>query len=112
MTARTPPDEPQYAVAGNRLSRTAWLAIALAITAVAVIAAAIWASEDPDGLERVAEDLGFVGAGADPGFEVLPDYTLPGLEGVASTIVAGLVGVVVVVGLMLVLGRLLARRRT
>jgi cobalt/nickel transport system permease protein len=98
-------------VAGNRLSRTAWMVLALVVTAVVVVAAAIWASEDPDGLERVAEDLGFIAAGADPGYEILPDYTLPGLEGVASTVVAGLIGVVIVLGLMVLLGRLLARRR-
>jgi cobalt/nickel transport system permease protein len=97
-------------VSGNRLTRGAWALVALAVTALVVVAASVWASEDPDGLERVAEDLGFIDQGADPGYQILPDYTIPGLEGVASTMVAGLIGVVVVLGLMLILGRLLARR--
>lgn len=88
-----------------------WLLAALGLIVAVVIAAAAWASADPDGLERVAEDLGFVDAGQEPGFQLLPDYTIPGLEGVGSTVVAGLVGVVVVLGLVLLLGRLLARRR-
>jgi cobalt/nickel transport system permease protein len=93
----------------NRSLRT-WLLGAVGLIAAIVIAAAIWASADPDGLERVAEDLGFIDAGQDPGFQILPDYTFPGLDGVASTIVAGLIGVGVVVVLMVVLGRLMARR--
>lgn len=95
-----------------RSASRAWWAVALALTAVVVAAAAIWASSDPDGLERVAEDLGFIGSGEGPAFELLPDYTIPGLDGPASTIVAGLVGVVLVLGLVLLLGRLLARRRS
>ncbi len=87
-----------------------WVRGTLALIAVLVVAAAIWASSDPDGLERVAEDLGFSDAGREPGFQILPDYTIPGLDGAASTIVAGLIGVVVVFLVMLVLGRLLARR--
>jgi hypothetical protein len=87
-----------------------WVLGTLALICVLVVAAAIWASTDPDGLERVAQDLGFNDAGQEPGFQILPDYTIPGLDGAASTIVAGLIGVVVVFLVMLVLGRLLARR--
>jgi cobalt/nickel transport system permease protein len=95
----------------GRISGTAWLAIGLALTALVVLVASVWASGEPDGLERVAEDLGFIDQGAEPGFQVLPDYTLPGLEGTVSTLVAGLIGVAVIFGLMLVLGRVLARRQ-
>ncbi len=95
----------------GRISGTAWLAIGLALAALVVLAASVWASGEPDGLERVAEDLGFIDQGAEPGFQVLPDYTLPGLEGTVSTLVAGLIGVAVIFGLMLVLGRVLARRQ-
>ena len=87
-----------------------WIAAALGIVVFVVIAAATWASADPDGLERVAQDVGFIDAAQDPGYQILPDYTLPGLDGTLSTIVAGLIGVLVVVGLVLLLGRLAARR--
>jgi cobalt/nickel transport system permease protein len=87
-----------------------WLLVTAAICVVVVITASLWASADPDGLERVAEDLGFIDQGEAPGFQLLPDYTIPGLDGPTSTIVAGLVGMAIVVGLMLVVGKLLSRR--
>ena len=54
------------------------------------------ASAHPDGLERVAEDLGFISAGTDNAFYLFSDYALPFIsnEGV-STIMAGLVGILV-----------------
>lgn len=87
-----------------------WFIAVLAIVCVTVVAASIWASSDPDGLERIAEDLGFLDAGQDPGYQLLPDYTLPGIDGVLSTIAAGLIGVVVVFGIVYLVGRLVARR--
>jgi hypothetical protein len=70
------------------------------------------ASSHPDGLERVAEDQGFVERALDPAFEVIPDYAFPGISSEAlSTIVAGIVGTVVLFLLMFGLGRALARRR-
>ena len=60
------------------------------------------ASAFPDGLERVAMNLGFIDTGLDAPFEILPDYTLPFLgETGMSTILAGIVGMVVVAGLVL-----------
>ena len=44
-------------------------------------------------------------------YSIIPDYTIPGIDGNLSTIIAGLIGVVIVFGLMIVLGRVLARRR-
>lgn len=89
----------------------AWLLAALAIAIVVVIAAAFLASGDPDGLERVATDQGFIGTGEDAPFSVIPDYTIPGMEGPLSTILAGVVGVAVTFGLLWLVGRALARRR-
>jgi cobalt/nickel transport system permease protein len=64
------------------------------------------ASADPDGLERVAENLGFIGAGQSAPFEIIPDYTLPFLgETALSTILAGVVGIVVVGLVMVLVGR-------
>jgi len=87
-----------------------WLIGVLVIVGLTVVAASIWASSDPDGLERVAEDLGFIDASQDAGFQILPDYTLPGVDGVASTVAAGLIGVVVVFGIVYLIGRLVSRR--
>jgi hypothetical protein len=89
-----------------------WLLVALAIIALLVVAAALWASADPDGLERVAENLGFAELAEDSPFSVIPDYVFPGVDGPMATILAGLVGVAIVFALAWLLGRLLARRRT
>jgi hypothetical protein len=71
------------------------------------------ASSAPDGLERVAEDLGFIHRAQDPAYETLPDYTVPGVanEGV-STILAGAIGVAAVLGVTWVIGALLKRPKT
>jgi len=69
------------------------------------------ASAAPDGLERVAEDLGCIEQGLDAPYRLLPDYTMPGLgETGLSTIVAGVVGAIVAAALALGLGRLLRRK--
>lgn len=87
-----------------------WWLVGLAIAAVVVIVLAPLASSDPDGLERVATDHGFIDLGEGAPFEILPDYTVPGLDGSASTILAGLIGLAVVFGLAWLIGRALARR--
>ena len=87
-----------------------WVFAGVAISLMAVILSPL-ASGNPDGLERVAEDLGFLSSGNEPGFQILPDYTLPYLgETSISTIVAGIVGIVVVIGIIILLGRNLQRR--
>jgi hypothetical protein len=94
----------------GRLGRYWWVA-GLAIAAIVVIILVPLASPDPDGLERVAEDEGFLESAQDALFSIIPDYTMPGIDGSLSTILAGLIGVAIVFGLMVVVGRLLARRR-
>ena len=81
---------------------------------LALLVAVLSPGEQPShGLERVAEDQGFVERALAPVFEIIPDYAFPGIENEAlSTIVAGVVGTAVLFLLMFGLGRLLARRRT
>ena len=70
------------------------------------------ASGDPDGLERVAADIGFLGTGLDSPFKLLPDYSIPFFGDTAiSTILAGAVGVIILFGLLLLLGRSLRRKQ-
>jgi cobalt/nickel transport system permease protein len=88
-----------------------WAAIGLLI-ALAVTLLAPLASENPDGLERVAEDLGFIGRAQDAPYEIIPDYILPGIteDSPMATILAGIVGALVVAavgfGIALVVARL------
>lgn len=67
------------------------------------------ASSKPDGLEWVAEKLGFLIMAQDASYHIIPDYVLPGIQNEAlATIMAGAVGVVIVMALVL----LLTRRKT
>jgi len=74
-----------------------WVA-GLALTALLTVLAPL-ASADPDGLERVAEDLGFLQAARPSPFSLLPDYEIPGLpHGGLATILAGILGAGLVFG--------------
>lgn len=96
----------------DRRHSSLWWVAGLGIAALVVIILAPLASPDPDGLERVAEDKGFLAQAQDALYSILPDYTIPGIDDPATTtILAGLVGLVIVFALMWGLGRLLARRR-
>jgi len=86
-----------------------WVVAGLLIS-LAVVLLSPLASANPDGLERVAEDIGFLGLGAEAPYQLLPDYTIPFLgETGLSTIVAGLVGALLVAAAAIGLGRLLWR---
>lgn len=58
------------------------------------------ASPHPDGLERVAEDQGFLPEARSAPYELVADYLFPGIENEAvATMVAGIVGTVILFGL-------------
>jgi cobalt/nickel transport system permease protein len=83
-----------------------------AIAALIVVLLSPLASADPDGLERVAEDMGFIDLGQSAPYEIIPDYTVPFLgETPLSTIVAGLIGVLVVAVVIVLVARALGSRR-
>ncbi len=85
--------------------------IMLAVSLVIAGGISWFASSRPDGLERVAEDKGFIGRAAEPSRKVMPDYTVPGLCGFASNGVAGVVGVLAVFGVATAAGYLVRRRK-
>lgn len=72
-----------------------------------------FASSSPDGLERVAEDKGFIEKGTSyfTGSPI-PDYSMPGIghEG-AATGLAGVVGTVLTFGMMYGVGKLIVRKK-
>jgi cobalt/nickel transport system permease protein len=81
------------------------------LVALAVVLLSPFASADPDGLERVAGDIGFLALGQGNTLGPLPDYTVPFLgETPLSTIAAGLIGALIVAGLAFLLARTLRRR--
>jgi hypothetical protein len=92
------------------MKRYWWLAGLVLALAVAVISPL--ASSDPDGLERVAEDHGFIERALEPAYRLIPDYALPGVaDERLATIAAGIVGTLVVFGLVYGLGLMLRRSR-
>ena len=79
------------------------LLIALALALLSPLA-----STSPDGLERVAEDHGFLSRALGPAYRLIPDYAFPGIHNeIAATIVAALLGTLLVFGLWTVLVRFL-----
>ena len=88
-----------------------WVVGGVLVSLIAVLLSPL-ASSNPDGLERVAEDMGFLHLGQSAPFQILPDYTVPFLgETPLSTIVAGAVGALVLLGLMIVIGQGLRKRK-
>ena len=94
----------------DTLKRYWWLIGLLIAFAVALLSPL--ASPHPDGLERVAENQGFLDRAKDAPYEVVPDYVFPGIGNEAvATIVAGLVGTLVVFGIAYSLAWIVRRRQ-
>ena len=86
-----------------------WLVSLLVCLAIASLAPL--ASSSPDGLERVAEDKGFIGQASGPPFQIIADYVFPGIENEKlATILAGLIGTIILFGIAYAVARLLASR--
>lgn len=87
-----------------------WIMAGVLVSLIAVLLSPL-ASGDPDGLERVAEDIGFLQFGQSAPYMILPDYTIPFLgETPLSTIIAGIIGALVVLGVMVVIGGMLKKQ--
>ncbi|MBU0597877.1 PDGLE domain-containing protein [Patescibacteria group bacterium] len=68
----------------------------------------LFASSSPDGLEKVAEDKGFIQTALDYPFQtLLPDYTFPVNNEYLATALAGTIGTVVVFLIILLAGKVL-----
>jgi hypothetical protein len=92
------------------MSKRWWLIALLFCLALATISPL--ASSSPDGLERVAEDKGFVGLAQEAPFEVVADYIFPGIENeVLATILAGWLGTLVLFGIAYGLAWLIKSRK-
>ena len=76
-----------------------WLISLFVCLAVACISPL--ASSSPDGLERVAENKGFIDLGQEAPFQVIADYVFPGIGNEAlATILAGLIGTLILFGVV------------
>jgi cobalt/nickel transport system permease protein len=100
---------PTLLQSGQENGRGSWAIIGL-IAALLVVLLAPFASGHPDGLEWVAGLTGFGVAAQEAPIQLLPGYTIPFLgETALSTILAGIVGVLVVAVVIISLAKLLRR---
>lgn len=106
---RTRPEIIEAGAQGGGLDR-GWI-IGGALASLIVVILSPLASADPDGLERVAEDIGFIDLGQSAPYEIIPDYTVPFLgETPLSTIVAGVIGALVVAAVVALIVQALRSR--
>ncbi len=93
------------------LKKNWWVAGLLLALAVAVLSPL--ASPHPDGLERVAEDQGFIDRAKESPLRVISDYLFPGIHDERlATILAGLLGTIIVFGLVLGVAWIARRRQS
>jgi len=91
--------------------KSKWWLISL-LVCLAVASLSPLASSSPDGLERVAENKGFIDLAKESPFQVIADYVFPGIENEAlATILAGLIGTLILFGIVYALAWLLTSRR-
>ena len=112
MSDSTNPSESQPRVTTRTRVGRWWWVIGIVIVALVVIVLAPLASSDPDGLERVAEDTGFIGQAQNVVGGLFGDYGIPGIDDpTVSTILSGLLGVAILLVVVFLVGRVLARRK-
>jgi len=76
------------------------------LIALAMAVASPLASANPDGLEQVAAQQNFLDAAQGSFYNILPDYVFPGISNQAlATIVAGIIGTLVVFGIAFFIAR-------
>ena len=84
--------------------KSKWWLIAFIICLLVAVISPL-ASSAPDGLERVAEDKEFIELAEEAPFEIIADYVFPWIENESvATIVAGIVGTVLLFGIAYSLG--------
>ena len=92
----------------NRLVWVVGLLIALALAVLSPLASA-----NPDGLEYIAAQQGFLDRQQGAPFHIIPNYTMPGVSNPAlATIIAGIIGVLIVFGVALAVAYIRRNRQT
>jgi cobalt/nickel transport system permease protein len=82
---------------GGKLVWLAGLLIALGLATASPLA-----SSNPDGLEWVAKQQGFLSLSKGPLYNLIPDYILPGVSnGALATVLAGILGALIVLAVTL-----------
>jgi cobalt/nickel transport system permease protein len=106
---QTRPDLLDEASVSGQGSR-AWIVAGVVISLVVILLSPL-ASVFPDGLERVAKDSGFLEIAQTSPYQLIPNYGIPFLSKTPlSTILAGVIGALVVLGLSILAGRSLQEK--
>lgn len=106
-----PGQEPQQEPRRVTGSKRKWIALAVVTLLFAGIVS-YFASPHPDGLERVAEDHGFLERAKEPSWTSwIPDYEVPGIGiPIVKVGLAGLIGVGLLFSVLYLLTGSLSRR--
>lgn len=92
----------------TRSNKTLWFGGLATVLLLLVVSP--FASQFPDGLEWVAEKQQFLHLQRPALFEIIPDYVFPGIANeVAATIIAGIIGIILV--MLVALGVALLRKK-
>lgn len=98
------------------MRRTAFILCAVGVALALATIASPWASSDPDGLEKVAEQQQFLDRARTAGVQQqapAPDYAFPGVHDASTaTAAAGFAGTLLVLAAGTGVGMLVVRRRT
>lgn len=87
-------------VGGEKPSSQMGIIIGGGLIAIILAVVSPLASSHPDGLEWVAEQNGFLETAKESLYNIIPDYTMPGIANPAiATIAAGIVGAIIVFGI-------------
>ena len=98
-------------VTGRKTDTSTVIAGGVIVALVVGIMAVFFASPHPDGLERVAEDKGFLDAAQGPAFNVHPDYVVPGIPNeTLAALIAVILGTLLLFAVGYGIARLLRRR--
>jgi cobalt/nickel transport protein len=102
----------------DRTRNRAFVIAGLGIALLIAVLLSPFASSNPDGLDRVSQDLGFDAAASEnppsqqlPFYGVFDEYALRGVPEAIATPLAGLIGTLVTFGLAWGLGKLVVRNQ-
>jgi cobalt/nickel transport system permease protein len=111
LIERTRPDLIRGGQTSSGARAAGWAGAGL-LVALVLATLSFAASTSPDGLERVAEEIGFLERAQQPLYRLLPDYTVPFVaEPTLSGIMAVIAGTATVFVVALLLGRSVRNRR-